>query len=296
MAKVVLGKGLGALITPPKAAPAEAAEAVERIALGDVVPSPLQPRKNFSDEHLQELIASIREHGIIQPLIVRRIEGKCELIAGERRWRAATQLGLSEIPVIFRQASDRDVLELALIENLQREDLNPIEEAQAYRRLAEDFSLRQEDIANRVGRSRTVVANSLRLLELPSQVQSYVAQGRITVGHAKVLLSLENADEQLLVAERAIRHSATVRATEKIVAEQLAARGLARSGRPGMRPSALPTPKVNRAVVSLENRLRERLATHVTIQHGEKKGRIEIQYYGNDDLERILALLGLSAE
>jgi ParB family chromosome partitioning protein len=294
MAKVVLGKGLGALIAAPKPQISENGERVERVALRDVVPSPLQPRKNFPMDQLQELTASIREHGIIQPLIVRQVQGKYELIAGERRWRAATQLGLGEVPIIVRQASDRDVLEVALIENLQREDLNPIEEAQAYRRLAEDFSLRQEDIANRVGKSRAVVANSLRLLELPDQVQSYLVQGRITVGHAKVLLTLQGSDEQLAVAELAIRQSATVRATEKIVADQLAHHGLTRSGRTGMRPSAMPMPGVDRALVHLENQLRERLATHVIICHGEKKGRIEIQYYGHDDLERILALLGVS--
>ena len=179
------------------------------------MPSPLQPRKAFQSEQLQELVESIREHGIIQPLIVRKVEGKCELIAGERRWRAASQLGLKEAPVIVRQASDRDVLELALIENLQREDLNPIEEAHAYRRLAEEFSLRQEDIAQRVGKSRSVVANSLRLLDLHSQVQAYLAQGRLSVGHAKVLLALQNQDEQLVAAELTIRQAATVRMTER---------------------------------------------------------------------------------
>ncbi len=293
MAKVVLGKGLSALITPPPPVTVETGDRVERVALGEVVPSPLQPRKNFAAEQLQELVDSIREHGIIQPLIVRKIAGKCELIAGERRWRAATQLGLVDIPVIIRQASDRDVLELALIENLQREDLNPVEEAHAYRRLADEFSLRQEDIANRVGKSRAAVANSLRLLELPALVQSYVAQGRISVGHAKVLLTLDNPEEQLAVAELAIRHAATVRATEKMVADHLARHGLVRSGRTGVRPSPATINSVNRALVHLENELRERLATHVTIHHGEKKGRIEIQYYGDDDLERILALLGV---
>ena len=291
MGKVVLGKGLDALIKPGKPDVPEPWERVERIALSEIVPSPLQPRKSFHPDQLQELVESIREHGIIQPLIVRKVEGRCELIAGERRWRAAAQLGLKEAPVIVRQASDREVLETALIENLQREDLNPMEEAQAYKRLSDEFSLRQEDIANRVGKSRSAVANSLRLLELHLQVQSYLAQGRISVGHAKVLLVLENPEEQLVVAELAIRNSATVRTTEKYVAEQLARHGLAKSGKTGARPTSNVT--VNRAVADLENQLRERLATHVTIHHGDKKGRIEIQYYGNDDLERILTLLGV---
>jgi ParB family transcriptional regulator, chromosome partitioning protein len=297
MAKVVLGKGLGALISANKPAHmVEPWERVERVALSEIVPSPLQPRKTFRSDQLQELVESIREHGIIQPLIVRKVEGKCELIAGERRWRAANQLGLKEAPVIVRQASDRVVLELALIENLQREDLNPIEEAHAYKRLVEEFSLRQEDIAQRVGKSRSVVANSLRLLDLHSQVQSYLAQGRLTVGHAKVLLTLQNPDEHLIVAELAIRQAATVRMTERLVASQLARQGLTKSGKTGLRPSQEGSAGIHHAVGHLESRLRERLATHVTIHHGEKKGRIEIQYYGNDDLERILSLLGVSPQ
>jgi ParB family transcriptional regulator, chromosome partitioning protein len=297
MAKVVLGKGLGALISnnKPASIAVEPSERVEQVALTDIIPSPLQPRKAFHSEQLQELVESIREHGIIQPLIVRKVQGKCELIAGERRWRAASQLGLKEAPVIVRTASDRDVLELALIENLQREDLNPIEEANAYHRLAEEFSLRQEDIAQRVGKSRSVVGNSLRLLDLDSQVQSYVAQGRLTVGHAKVLLALPNQDEQLVVAELSIRQAATVRMTERLVAAQLARQGLAKSGKSGVRPSSADSPIVQNAVTDLESRLRNRLATHVAIHHGDKKGRIEIEYYGNDDLERILSLLGVSA-
>jgi ParB family chromosome partitioning protein len=297
MAKVVLGKGLGALISnnKPASPAAEPSERVERVALSEIVPSPLQPRKAFHSEQLQELVESIREHGIIQPLIVRKVEGKCELIAGERRWRAASQLGLKEAPVIVRQASNRDVLELALIENLQREDLNPIEEAHAYRRLAEEFSLRQEDIAQRVGKSRSVVANSVRLLDLHSQVQAYLAQGRLSVGHAKVLLALQNQDEQLLAAELAIRQAATVRMTERHVASQLARQGLGKSGKSGARASQGNSAMVQNAVSDLEGRLRDRLATHVTIHHSEKKGRIEIQYYGNDDLDRILSILGVSA-
>lgn len=296
MGKVVLGKGLDALIKPAKLSTPEPWERVERVPLSEIVPSPLQPRKSFHADQLQELVESIREHGIIQPLIVRKVEGRCELIAGERRWRAAAQLGLKEAPVIIRQASDREVLETALIENLQREDLNPIEEAQAFKRLSEEFSLRQEDIANRVGKSRSAIANSLRLLELHLQVQSYLAQGRLSVGHAKVLLVLENLNEQLVVAELAIRNSATVRRTERYVAEQLARHGLAKSGKTGVRPTSTSMATVDRAVAHLENQLRERLATHVTIHHGDKKGRIEIQYYGSDDLERILTLLGVPSQ
>ncbi len=294
MAKVVLGKGLGALINTPRPPTIEAGDRVERIPLAEIVPSPLQPRKAFPADQLQELMESIREHGIIQPLIVRRVNGKCELIAGERRWRAAGQLGLSEAPVIIREASDRDVLEMALIENLQREDLNPIEEAQAYRRLSQEFSMRQEDIAVRVSKSRSLVANSLRLLELHPQIQSYLAQDLLSVGHAKVLLGLENRAEQLAIAEVIIRQSATVRVAEKLVAEQLARRGLIKTGKPGSRPVPAQN-STDHAVAQIENRLRDKLATHVVIHHHDKRGRIEIQYYGNDDLERILSLLGVSS-
>ena len=295
MAKVVLGKGLGALMNTPRPTTLEPGDRVERIPLGDIVPSPLQPRKAFPADQLQELIDSIREHGIIQPLIVRRVQGKCELIAGERRWRAARQLGLAEAPVIVRNASDRDVLEMALIENLQREDLNPIEEAHAYRRLSQEFSMRQEDIAIRVSKSRSVIANSLRLLELHPQIQTYVAQDLLSVGHAKVLLSLENQTEQLAIAEVVIRQAATVRMAEKLVSEQLARHGLVKTGKTGTRPAPMQN-STNHAVAQLENRLRDRLATHVVIHHHEKRGRIEIQYYGNDDLDRILSLLGVKPQ
>jgi ParB family chromosome partitioning protein len=183
---------------------------------------------------------------------------------------------------------------MALIENLQREDLNPIEEAQAYRRLSQEFSMRQEDIAVRVSKSRSVIANSLRLLELHPQIQSYLSQDLLSVGHAKVLLSLENRAEQLAIAEVIIRQSATVRITEKLVAEQLARRGLTKTGKTGSRPVAAQN-TTNHAVAQIENRLRDRLATHVVIHHNDKRGKIEIQYYGNDDLERILSLLGVTS-
>ncbi|HEX8678520.1 MAG TPA: ParB/RepB/Spo0J family partition protein, partial [Chthoniobacterales bacterium] len=211
MAKSALGKGLGALIgtrpTPTldvQMAP-EPGERVQQVELTSIVPSPLQPRKEFAAEALQELVDSIRQRGIIQPLIVRPVDGKHELIAGERRWRAAQQVGLTQAPVIVREASDLEVLELSLIENLQRADLNPIEEALAYARLAGEFGMRQEDIAQKVGRSRAAVANSMRLLDLHPQVQTWVTQGLLSVGHAKVLLGLKAHDEQLAIAETILR-------------------------------------------------------------------------------------------
>src|SRR5438876_685901 len=303
MARSGLGKGLGALIgTPSTVASTEVAEPGERvhqISLASVVPSALQPRKDFGREALQELIDSIRQHGIIQPLIVRlatasvaaatgHLGARFELIAGERRWRAAQEIGLATVPAIVRTASDLEVLELSLIENLQRTDLNPIEEAQGYARLANEFGMRQEDIALKVGRSRAAVANALRLLDLHPQVQVWLTQNLLSVGHAKVLLALKAPEEQLLAAETVLRRNATVRSTERMVARLL---GIGRPRRKSRRASADMT---TTAIEDLQNRLQEQLATHVTIHHGEKRGRIEIEYYGNDDLERIVTALGLT--
>ena len=295
MARSGLGKGLGALIgTPSIVASTEVTEPGERvhqIGLASVVPSTLQPRKDFGREALQELIDSIRQHGIIQPLIVRQMGARFELIAGERRWRAAQEIGLTTVPAIVRTASDLEVLELSLIENLQRADLNPIEEAQGYARLANEFGMRQEDIALKVGRSRAAVANALRLLDLHPQVQVWLTQNLLSVGHAKVLLALKAPEEQLLAAETVLRRNATVRSTERLVARQL---GIGRSRRRSRRaPAELSEAGTAVAVEDLQNRLQQHLATHVTIHHGDKRGRIEIEYYGTDDLQRVVTALGL---
>src|SRR5437764_3083610 len=224
MAKSALGKGLSALISTRPAGirlEVEPGEKIQRVDLATIVPSPLQPRKDFARDALGELVESIRQHGIIQPLVVRNVAGKHELIAGERRWRAAQEAGLERVPIIVRVASDLEVLELSLIENLQRADLNAIEEAQAYARLANEFGMRQEDIAQKVGKSRASVANSMRLLDLDGQVQTWVVQGLLSVGHAKVLLGLKSHDEQRLIAETVLRQSSTVRTTERMVARRL---------------------------------------------------------------------------
>src|SRR5213595_1384910 len=293
MARTGLGKGLGALIGTPSVAARpdaiESGERVHRINLANIVPSALQPRKDFGREALQELIDSIRQHGIIQPLIVRQAGARFELIAGERRWRAAQEIGLTEVPAIIRTANDLEVLELSLIENLQRADLNPIEEAQGYARLANEFGMRQEDIALKVGRSRAAVANALRLLDLHPQVQIWLAQDLLSVGHAKVLLALKAPEEQLLAAETVLRRNATVRSTERLVARQL---GIGRSRRKSRQVGTGQT-VTPAAIEDLQNHLQEHLATHVTIHHGDKRGRIEIEYYGNDDLQRIVTALGL---
>src|SRR5436309_3646128 len=293
MARSGLSKGLGALIGTTAVAErmdvGESGERVHQISLTSIMPSALQPLKNFGHEALQELIDSIRQHGIIQPLIVRQAGTRFELIAGERRWRAAQEIGLATVPAMVRTANDLEVLELSLIENLQRADLNPIEEAQGYARLANEFGMRQEDIAVKVGRSRAAVANVLRLLDLHPQVQVWLAQNLLSVGHAKVLLALKAPEEQLLAAETVLRRNATVRSTERLVARQL---GIGRSRRRSRRMAA-ELPAAGTAVEDLQNRLQQHLATHVTIHHGDKRGRIEIEYYGTDDLQRIVTALGL---
>jgi len=293
MARSGLGKGLGALIGTPAVAErmdvGESGERVHQISLTSIMPSALQPRKDFGHEALQELIDSIRQHGIIQPLIVRQAGTQFELIAGERRWRAAQEVGLASVPAIVRIANDLEVLELSLIENLQRADLNPIEEAQGYARLVNEFGLRQEDIALKVARSRAAVANALRLLDLHPQVQVWLAQNLISVGHAKVLLALKAHEEQLLAAETVLRRNATVRSTERLVARLL---GIGRPRRKSRRV-ATEVSVTGTAVEDLQNRLQQHLATHVIIHHGDKRGRIEIDYYGTDDLQRIVTALGL---
>lgn len=309
MAKQALGRGLDALIRRPnqEGKPAEPRgpkgdQLVQRVSLERIVPSPLQPRKLFNDEQLNDLLDSIREHGIIQPLIVREVGKKLELIAGERRFRASERLGLKEVPVIVRSASDRDVLEMALIENLQREDLNPVEEAEAYVRLSQEFHLKQEEIARRVGRKRATVANSMRLLDLAEPVLALVRTQHLSPGHAKAILGLSGVEEQQAAAEEVVRKRLSVRATEQWVADRgRGGTGSRREGKSIARKPVAGTDGVAEEVLSAElravrKRLREHLGTQVEIRHAEKKGRIEIEYYGADDLQRLVELLGLEEE
>lgn len=312
MSKPALGRGLGALLggnpgakaatpaaTPVPAqntaapAPSDTRERVLRVAIERVKASPLQPRKDFTQESLQELAASIKEQGIVQPLIVREHENHYELIAGERRWRAAQLLGLAEVPVIVREADDRAVLELALIENLQRENLNAIEEALGYAQLMEQFQLRQEDVAGKVGKSRVAVANALRLLKLAPELQAFVRDGRLSVGHAKVILGLQGADEQKLAGERVLKESLSVRATEELVtAMQQPGTGAAHS------KATTTGVTLNRDanVVALEGKIRERLGTKVQLRYKAGKGALEIKFFNEDDLQRILSVLGVSVD
>ena len=297
MAKSGLGKGLGALIgsrplstgsgsAAPVRETVETGEQVRKVRLASIVPSPLQPRKDFGEEALRELVDSVRQHGIIQPLIVRRLNGGThELIAGERRWRAAQEVGLTEVPVIVRTASDLEVLELSLIENLQRSDLNPIEEAQGYARLRDEFGMKQEDISQKVGRSRAAVANAMRLLDLHPQLQTWVTQDLLSVGHAKVLLGVKAPEEQLRLAETILRRNSSVRQSERLVARFLGGWKKRRRTAQVVVSSA--------AIDDLQDRLRKHFGTNVTIHHTPKRGRIEIEYYGDDDLQRVLNVIGL---
>ncbi len=312
MAKQALGKGLGALIRKPgaKNAPTKSSKSgttakksakakegkdpgseVSEVAITDVVKSPLQPRGEIPESNLEELVDSIRAHGVIQPLITRRVRGKFELIAGERRWRACQKLGLKTVPIIARKASDREVLEMALIENLQRQDLNAIEEANGYVKLAKEFDMKQDEIAKRVGKSRATVANSMRLLDLHKEIQKFVADGLITVGHAKAILGIKVKREQREIAAQVMRRRLTVRATEKLV-QDLLSDGPQKTGKGGKAND----PETEAMVRSLTSRLRQHFTTHVSVSHTPKKGRIELEYYGNDDLERLLELLGVSTE
>lgn len=290
MAKKALGKGLGALIkqqpgTKDDLPDQDAQPADSYVPINNVVPSPLQPRKHFAQGQLDELKDSISQHGIIQPLIVRKVDGNMELIAGERRWRASKELGLTEVPIVIREATDQEVLEMALIENIQRKDLDPIEEAQGYLRLAKDFGMKQEIIAKRVGKSRATVANAMRLMELDHEVRDHVAQGRLSVGHAKAVLSIKDGATQRLAADQILKKSLTVRAAEKLTKELTA---------PKKPATAKTTSSEASAVINqIQDSLRERFATEVRLKHRSKKGKIEISYYGNDDLQRILDLLGI---
>ena len=298
MAKTGLGRGLGALLggqKPPETAEAPAnplavaetvpANAVREVSIDSVQPCPSQPRKDFERQPLEELAASIEVNGILQPLVARNTgEDRLELIAGERRWRAAQIAGLETVPVIVREASDSQVLELALVENLQREDLNPVEEAQGYALLMEAFDLTQEATSQRVGKSRAAVANAVRLLNLPEPLQTHLRHGRLSVGHAKVILGLERAQQQTLVANRVIKESLSVRETEELI-DKL------QGGSTG-KTSTQRSPQTRGVhVTSLENRLKEKLGTKVSLTYREGKGALTIKYFSDDDLERILKIL-----
>jgi ParB family chromosome partitioning protein len=277
MNKRGLGRGLGALLS---STPTEADTLLD-VGVEEIEPNPNQPRKAFRPEALDELSASIKASGVIQPVIVRRQGAGYQLVAGERRWRAARQAGLPRIPAIVREVTDAESLELALVENLLREDLNPMEEAEAYDKLLARFAWTQEELAQRIGKERSSIANALRLMRLPLPIQDDLRGGRLTMGHARALLALTTPTEQLRLRDEILAHDWSVRATEDTVRTTVA-------GRP-------PRPKQRRRsaeLAALEERLQRGLMTRVRIVGGERAGRIEISYADPEELERLAGLLG----
>lgn len=281
MNRKALGRGLGALLSSDRTIDlgAEPSE----VDLDSIVPGPMQPRTHFDDASLQSLAESIRSHGIVQPLLVRRRDGGFELIAGERRWRAAKLAGLTRVPVIVKEVPDGSLLEIALIENIQREDLNPIEEAQAYKKLIENVGLTQEALASRVGRDRSYITNYLRLLRLPDDLQQLVKEGRLSTGHARTLLALIHPDQQRRLARQIIGGGLSVRTTEQMVHRML-------EEKPAKNPA---TPRaVDPNVRTAETKLRRALGTQVKILMSEQgRGKVEISFFNSQDLDRIYNLL-----
>jgi ParB family chromosome partitioning protein len=284
-AKATTGKD-----SPPPGPPARAnaaAAGFEDIAVSAVDPNPFQPRREFSPDQLAELAESIRSEGLLQPIVVRKVGDRFQLIAGERRWRAFQMIKLKSIPARVITAGDFSSASMALIENLQRENLNPIEEASGYASLIRDFDLTQEKVADRVGKGRATVANALRLLQLEAEIQGYLSKEMLSTGHAKVLLGLESPEERLAMARRAIEQGMSVRETEKLVQASRRSRG-SPSGR------GRKTPAVEQAAIAdIERRLGSHLNSRVTLKHTPKKGQILIEYQGNEDLQRILEKLGV---
>jgi ParB family chromosome partitioning protein len=273
-----LGRGLDALLG--SATTVEASEASTEIPVNQIDVNPRQPRKDFDQAALDELARSLRTTGMLQPVVVRRAaEGRWQLIAGERRWRAAQQAGLERIPAVVREATDAESLELALVENLLREDLNPLEEAEAYQQILTEFGWTQEQLAQRVGKDRSTIANSLRLLRLPQAIQGDLRSGRLTMGHARALLSLTSPSEQLKLRDEILAHQWSVRTTEEGVERRRLVAPVARRRSPEL--------------VALEETMRRTLLTRVRLRGDERRGRIEITYASTDELNRLAEMLGV---
>jgi ParB family chromosome partitioning protein len=284
-----LGRGLGALI---REAPSPSAPSPERrVSLAEIRPNPRQPRRYFAEERIAELAESIRHQGVLQPLVVRKVADGYELIIGERRFRAAQRAGLDRVPVIVKDVSDAESLEMALVENIQREDLTPIEEALAYRQLMEEFQLTQEAVASRVGKSRPVVTNLLRILNLPEEIKEEVDRGSISVGHARALLVLDMPEQQLEMARTIMRQGLSVRETETLVSRKPETSAAPAS--PPTSPSTQPPQRIDIHihVSALEEELMRSLGTKVRLLPKKKGGRIEIEYYSNDELEGLVRRL-----
>ncbi len=282
MNKRGLGRGLGALI--PGATPGEISGPATELEVSRLSPNPFQPRRQVDGPEFEELVSSIRRHGVLQPVIVRPAAGGYEIVAGERRWRAAGEAGLSRIPVVVREITDREMLELALIENLRREDLNPIERATAYHRLVEEFHMTQEQVSEVVGGSRPAVANTLRLLDLPGEVQAAISQGRLSEGHGRALLMVQDQPRALVELWRIVEEKGlSVRETEDLVKARQ--RRVSRETPGRLRPGSDPI------LTDLAVQLREKYTTSVAIVPKGKKGTIQIHYYSQDDLERLIDML-----
>ncbi|HOB19651.1 MAG TPA: ParB/RepB/Spo0J family partition protein [Candidatus Atribacteria bacterium] len=278
-----LGRGLDALFESYGAEPKTDGEktGIKMLKITDIDPNPYQPRKSFDEGKIQELAESIKQHGVVQPIAVKKQGDRYMIIAGERRWRAARAAGLTEIPAVTMDLSEREIIEVALIENLQREDLNPIEEAQGIKLLIEQYKLTQEEVAERLGRSRPAIANTLRLLNLSPQIQDHLVNGRLTEGHARALLGISDLKLRDQVAQRIIEKGLSVRDTEQLI-KKITGYQKAKKKTKAEKPVYL---------MELEMNLEEALGTRVQITPGKKKGIIEIEYYGDDDLERILEKL-----
>ena len=280
-AKHGLGRGLGALLSSspaPTPAPDSSESLVQELPITSIVANPRQPRKAFDDNSLRDLAASLKRSGLLQPVVVRRHGQEFQIVVGERRWRAARLAGLSHIPAVVRDATDAESLELALVENLLREDLNPMEEAEGYQRLLGEFDWTQEELGQRVGKDRSSVANCLRLLKLPGVIQDDLRAGRLTMGHARALLSLDSPADQLKLRSEILAHSWSVRATEA---------GVQRKQRQAPRRAG----RRSAELTALEDSLRESLATRVRLVGTERAGRIEIVYTSAEDLERLTELI-----
>lgn len=270
-----LGKGLGALI-----ASADTEETgIKELRINDIEPNTEQPRKHFNDEKLSQLAESIKQHGIVQPLIVKRVDDTYKIVAGERRWRAARLAGLNTVPVIIRELSSKQVMEIALIENLQREDLNPIEEAEAYEKLINDFGMTQEEISRTVGRSRPAIANSIRLLSLQDKLKAYVINGDITSGHARTMLAIDDSELQLKAVDEVIKRTLNVRETEALVKNLLT------------KKEKKKAVKLNEEYQAIEDKFRDFFGTKVKLLNGRKNGRILIEYYSMEELDRIVNII-----
>lgn len=278
--KFGLGKGLGALI------PEEETNEVNSpltIPINLIKSNEKQPRKHFDEEKIMHLAESIKQHGIVQPIVLKKVNDTYVIIAGERRWRAAKTIGLKEVPAVVLEVTDKELLEISLIENIQREDLNPIEEAQAYTRLIEEFGLTQEELGVRVGKSRTAITNTLRLTNLDERVQQYLIEGIITEGHGRAILGVHNKDQQYKLAQTVIDENLSVRETEKLVNSMLKDNS----------EKEKTEIKSNPYIIDIKNRLEQHFGTKVNVNNKKNKGKIEIEYYSEEDLQRILDILNL---